>query len=52
MLQKGPETKKKFGIEPTAELINHCLSTWECTTENDRCLPSTHYNERTKAAID
>ena len=24
MLQKGPETKKKFGIEPTAEVVDRC----------------------------
>jgi len=32
VLQKGPEAEKKVwlrvGIEPTAEMVNHCLSTW------------------------
>jgi len=30
VLQKGPETEKKrfSGIEPTAEVVDHCLSTW------------------------
>ena len=29
VLQKVPETEKKFGLGwATAEMVNHCLSTW------------------------
>ena len=40
----GPETEKKFGIKPIAELVNHCLYTCmvltgmyhSCLSQNDK----------------
>ena len=43
VLQKGPEAEKKFGIEPTAQLVNHCFVYVVLTTANDSCSLSSLY---------